>query len=123
MRKLMAIAIVLTMGAGMAMADGAAMTAAAKPAKKEGAKKAKATKVQGTVTAVDAAGGKLSIKTAKGEMKDFTVGADAKIMKGSAKGALADVMVGDSVMVAYEMMGEMMMVKSVKIKAAPKAKK
>jgi hypothetical protein len=121
MRKAMAFVIAMTVGAGVAMADGAAAPAAtAKPAKKEASKKPKMTKVMGVVTAVDAAGGKLSIKTKKGEMKDFTVTADVKVMKGKTKAALADVMVNDEVTVATETTGDVVTVKSITIKA-PKA--
>ncbi len=121
MRKAMAFAMVMAMVAGVAAADGAMTSAtAAKPAKKDTAKKAHPMKLAGAVTAVDAASGKLSIKTKKGEMKDFTVGADAKVMKGSAKATLADVMVNDEVTVMYEMNGDAMVVKSVRVAVAKK---
>src|SRR5437773_12418913 len=121
MRKAMAFAMVMAMTAGMAAADGAMTTAAAaKPAKKESAKKPHAMKLAGLVTAVDAASGKLSVKSKKGEMKDFTVAADAKVMKGSAKATLADVAVNDEVTVTYEMNGDAMVVKSVRISVAKK---
>lgn len=121
MRKAMAFAIAMTIGAGVAMADGAAMTApAAKPAKKEASKKPHASRVAGMVVTVDAAGGKLSIKTKKGETKDFTVAADVKVMKGKTKAALADVVVNDEVSVMIETAGDVVTVKSINIKA-PKA--
>jgi len=118
MRKAMAFAIAMTIGAGVAMADGAAMTApAAKPVKKEASKKPHTSHVAGVVVTVDAAGGKLSVKTKK-ETKDFTVGADVAVMKGKTKAALADVMVNDNVVVTIETMGDVVTVKSISIKPA-----
>jgi len=120
MRKAMVFAVAMTIGAGVAMADGAAMTApAAKPAKKEASKKPHTSRVAGVVVTIDAAGGKLSVKTKK-ETKDFTVAADVKVMKGKTKAALADVMVNDEVSVMIETAGDVVTVKSITIKA-PKA--
>ena len=124
MRKAMALAIAMMMTAGVVAADDKAMTApAAKPAKKEAAKKPKSSKIMGVVTAVDAVAGKLSIKTKKGEAKDFTVAADAHVMKGKTKATLAEVMVNDDVTVGIETLGDVVTVKSVTVKVAPAAKK
>jgi hypothetical protein len=115
----------MMMGAGAAMAEDKAMTAApaAKPAKKEASKKPKTAHVMGVVTAIDAAAGKLSLKNKKGEMKDFMFAADVKVMKGTAKAAVADIMVNDEVTVATETMGDVVTVKSIKISAPKKAAK
>ena len=124
MRTVLAMAMAMMVTAGMAAADDKAMTPpAVKPAKREAAKKPKASKLMGVVTAVDAAAGKLSIKTKKGGAKDFAVAADARIMRGATKATLAEVAVNDEVTVGIETLGDVVTVRRVKVRVAPAAKK
>jgi hypothetical protein len=114
MKKLLTsvVAVLLCCGVAIAAEQAAApATKAACPAKKG----VKCT-VNGTVESVNAAGMKLVVKTAKGEVKDVVVAADTKIM-GKAK-TLAEIAAGDTVEV--KMVGDK--VKSVKV-SKPKAKK
>jgi Cu/Ag efflux protein CusF len=114
MRKVMFAAMAMMVTAGVAMATGSG---------KGGASCAKMPSMTGEVTAVDAAAGKISLKDAKGVVADWTVPADAKVVKPGKKGAtLADVAVGDTVTVCYEEAAGVKTVKSVKVKPPRKTK-
>ncbi len=93
-------------------AGGKAADKAACPAKKP----AKCT-INGTVEAVDAAAMKMTVKNAKGEVKELVLAADTAI-SGKVK-TLAEIVVGSQVQV--KMVGDA--VKSVKVKKLPKAAK
>ncbi|MEK7475135.1 MAG: hypothetical protein AAB152_05815 [Candidatus Coatesbacteria bacterium] len=109
MRKVLMTAMTVVLVTGVAMADGAKE----KPKGKGG----KHSAVTGEVTAVDAAGGKLGIKDAKGVATEVAIPADAKIVKPGKKGAtLADVVVGDSVVVMSMETDGVKTVKSVKVR-------
>ncbi len=68
----------------------------------KGDKKAKLSKFTGTVDAVDAAAGKVTVKDKKGMTMVMPVGADAKIMKAGKAAALSDIKAGDRVHIIYE---------------------
>ena len=98
--------------------------AADKPAAEKKAEPVKAAPVKvkqvtGDVTAVDAKAGTITVKGKKG---DTTVATDAKtkIMMGKDVKALADVKVGDKVMVKFSEADGKMTAKSVAIKSAEK---
>lgn len=58
---------------------------------------------KGTVTAVDASAGMLTVKDQRGREKDFTIGSNVKIETESGKtGVLADIKPGDRVSVSYK---------------------
>lgn len=128
MMRVSVLALVVAFGAGFVQAQAPAAPAKgmAKAAKTEAkaakAVKAAAMKFAGMAESVDAATGKLSLKDTAGKTMAFTIGADVKIMKGTKKAALADVMAGDSVAVTYEGTAEAPVVKSVKVSAPKKAK-
>jgi len=94
-------------------AGGKAADKAACPAKKP----AKCT-INGTVEAVNAAAMKISVKNAKGEVKELVLAADTAISGKKVK-TLAEIVVGSTVQV--KMVGDV--VKSVKVKKLPKPAK
>jgi len=104
-RALLVSAVSLMVAAGVAVAaqHGAAAAPAAKTAAAPAAAKKPAVKkvsVSGSVEAVDAAAGKLSVKDKKGAVVELVVAADAKIKRSGKAATLAEVMVGDKVMSA-----------------------
>jgi hypothetical protein len=88
--RMFIVALITLTFSGLALAQDKAGTPAA-PAKT--ATKAKATRITGEVTSVDAKAGTLAVKT---KDKDVNLDTDAK-----AKAALKDVKVGDMVRVSY----------------------
>jgi len=89
-------------------------------------KKAKVEKVSvsGTVEAVDAAAGKLSIKDKKGMVKELMVAVDAKIKRAGKVATLAEVLVGDRVASAKgEVVNGVPTLKKLEVKAAKAIKK
>ena len=80
----------------------------------EGEAKVKVQLCTGEITAVDAAASSLTVKNAKDESKTFKVAADCKIAAGENKDAkLADLKVGDKVIVRYEEAGGAMVAKKI----------
>jgi hypothetical protein len=100
-------------------AEPAKMDKKAEPAKAEKKATAKVKQVTGNVAAVDA---KANTITVKGKKGDTVVTCDdkTKIMMGKDKKAIADVKVGDKVMVKFSEADGKMMAKSVAIMAADK---
>jgi len=118
-----ALSLVLTASVVVAAEHTAATAGKAAGATSAPAKKAKVVKVNvsGTVEAVDAAAGKISVKTKKGEVKELAVAADAKIKRGGKVATLAEVMVGDKVSkAAGEEVNGVPTVKKLEVKAAKK---
>lgn len=116
-------------GLGLGVAQAQEMAPAKQPemkkemkAEKKAVKKAKMNVCKGTVEAVDAAMGKLTVKDSKGMVMEMPIAAETKIMKGGKPAALTDIMVGEKVHVMYEGTMENPMVKSVKIEKAPMKK-
>jgi ribosomal 50S subunit-recycling heat shock protein len=109
--KTLVIALIVLTFSGLSFAQEKAATPAA-PAKT--ATKAKATRITGEVTSVDAKAGTLAVKT---KDKDVNLDTDAK-----AKAALKDVKVGDMVRVSYTEKDGKMVASSVGKAKAPAAK-
>lgn len=106
--RMFIIALVTLTFSGLALAQDKAGTPAA-PAKT--ATKAKATRITGEVTSVDAKAGTLAVKT---KDKDVNLDTDSK-----AKTSLKDVKVGDRVRVSYtEKDGKMIATSVAKAKSA-----
>jgi len=122
MKHVSALAFVLALGVGTSWAAEPAAPAKEMPKKEAKAAKAAAAKFAGTAESVDAAAGKLTVKDKAGKAMTFTLGADAKVMKGGKKAALADIMAGDSLAVTYEGMADAPVIKSVKVMKGAKAK-
>lgn len=94
MRRMIGLAVAMMLVAGVAAAGGEGCPMA----KKEKCDKGKTCTIGGEVTAVDAEAGKLSVKDEKGEVTEFTIPAEAKVIKAGKKDAtLADVAAGDKV--------------------------
>jgi hypothetical protein len=56
----------------------------------------------GTVQAVDASSGRITVRDKKGQTRDFTAGSNAKIMQGKTKVSVDALSVGDNVTVKYK---------------------
>lgn len=92
------------------------------PAEKP-SKRASLSKYSGTVESVDAAANKVSVKNKKGEVKDFTIGADAKLTRGGKAILLSDIAGGDTVTVSYDGSAGGAMAKSVMVAKAHQHKR
>ena len=108
-RSIFVCAVSMMVAAGVALAAEQAAAPAAPAAKAAPAAPAKAKKpsvkkstIMGTVEAVDAAANKLSIKDKKGAVKEVAVAADAKIRRANKAATLAELVVGDKVLVKVE---------------------
>ena len=115
MRKILVTVMAVMVSAGVALAGSTS----------KGKSCAKMPSITGEVTAVDTAAGKISIKDPKGNVTEWLVAPDAKVMvsvKGKKTATLADVAVGDAVTLCYEETNGVKTVKSVKAKAPKKAK-
>lgn len=123
---IVAVLFVLSVGFAFAADQKAAPSAASAPAKETAPAKAekkapaKVHQVTGEVAAVDATAKTLTVKGKKG---DVAIAADDKtsVMVGKEKKALADVKVGDKVMVKYAEMDGKNVAKSVTV--SPKKEK
>lgn len=123
MNKVVSLAVAVLMLGGIAAAgEGTGCPMMKKEASKacaDGKKGAKCL-VKGTVEAVDAEGMKLTVKDAKGEVKEVVLNAETKLTGKGVK-ALADIAVGDKV--DAKIVGDVAAKVSVKkAKAAKKAK-
>lgn len=81
-------------------------------------KKIKMTEWKGTVQAVDAAAGKITVTDKKGMTMVMPVTAETKIMRGGKMAALADLTAGETVHLWYEGDMNMPMVRKIKVKKA-----
>jgi hypothetical protein len=108
MRNILVAVAAVAMSAGLVMAQGAPTPAAqpetkkaasAKPAKKAAAPKTES--LSGTVEAMDAATNKLSVKDAKGAVKEFVLAPTTKITKGGKAITLAELTAGEKVQVKF----------------------
>ena len=128
MKKVMIAMLLGGFGLGLAQAQDSAAPAAKTETKKEMKagkkyeKKEKMNVCKGTVEAVDAAMGKLTVKDSKGMTMVLPIAAETKIMKAGKPAMLADVMVGEKVHVTYEGTMENPMVKAVKVEKPPMKK-
>jgi ribosomal protein S1 len=127
MKKVLAIIVSLVLVVSFAGLSFAAEKAADKkapamaekkaPAMEEKKAPAKIKQVTGEVAAVDAKANTITVKAKKGDTT-VTVDDKTKIMMGKEKKAIADVKVGDKVMVKFSEADGKMVAKSVAIKAA-----
>jgi ribosomal protein S1 len=127
MKKVLAIIVSLVLVVSFAGLSFAAEKAADKkapameekkaPAMEEKKAPAKIKQVTGEVAAVDAKANTITVKAKKGDTT-VTVNDKTKIMMGKEKKAIADVKVGDKVMVKFSEADGKMVAKSVAIKAA-----
>jgi len=119
MIKVLVIALVTLTFSGLSFAQAKPATPAAPATEKKAETTAKASRIRGEVTSVDAKAGTLTVK---GKDKDVKISAESK----SVKAALEKVKVGDMVRVSYsEKDGKMVAtsVKPAKSKAATTEKK
>jgi len=79
-------------------------------------KKMKLNEWKGTVQAVDAAAGKVTVTDKKGMTMVLPVTAETRIMKAGKAAALADLMAGEKVHIWYEGDMTMPMVRKIKVK-------
>ena len=79
-------------------------------------KKSKMTNWKGTVQAVDAAAGKITVTDKEGMTMVMPVTAETKIMKDGKPAVIADLMAGQMVHIMYEGDMNMPMVKKIKVK-------
>ncbi|MBI5244718.1 MAG: hypothetical protein HY922_13700 [Elusimicrobia bacterium] len=125
-RTIVCLAAVLMGSAlGFAQQQEPSAKAQVQPASKPAATKTKAAKPKiskytGTVDSVDAAANKLSVKNAKGSVKEFTLGADVKITKGGKLITFGELAAGDRVTVSYEGTADAPEVKSIVVAKAKK---
>ncbi len=114
MIRVLVIGLTTLVFSGVSFAQAKPATPAAPTTEKKAETKAKATRVTGEVTSVDAKAGTLAIKA---KDKDVNLTAESK----SAKGALGKIKVGDMVNVSYTEKDGKMIASSVKAAAKSKA--
>jgi len=112
-------------GVGLARAQAPAAPAKQPEVKKEmkaekkHEKKEKTNICKGTVEAVDAATGRITVKNAKGMTMTMAIGMEAKITKAGKPAVLADISAGEKVRIVYEGTMENPMAISLKVEQPP----
>ncbi len=128
MKRIMIALLAGGFGLGLAHAQDS-MAPAKKPetkkemkAGKKHEKKEKVNVCKGTVEAVDAALGRITVKDKKGMSMVMPIAAETRIMKAGKPAALADITVGETVHVIYEGSMGNPLVKSIKVEKPPMKK-